>query len=470
MAHSLKRLVAVLSIFGVLLGQGCAKGPSAEAVKLSKKAVLNVWGVMDDVDAYQEIFSDFRKARPNVDIRFRRLRLEEYEQELLNTLAEDRGPDVFMVHDSAVDKYLPKILPMPKQVKTAVQVVTGTLKKEVTSQVVAQPLLSLKALKSEFADAVVKNSVRNVNVAGKPDERQLEDRIVALPMYVDTLALYYNKDLLNAARIPTPPEDWGQFQAQVKKLVKQNEVGQIAQAGAGIGTGKNVERAFDILSLLMLQNGTVMADDEGFPMFTRMPAELEGKREQLPALQALGFYTDFANPAKDVYTWNADQPNSLEAFIQGTSAFFLGYGYHLPLIRARAPKLNLGLTKAPQIGAPEVNYANYWMWTVSKKTASPDLAWLLVNFMTDKDEVAKYLKAAKRPAARKALLQDQLEDEDVGVFASQVITAKTWYRGVDPKSAEDAFIELIGAALGAEQDAVAEALRIASEKVAQTVR
>src|SRR3989344_724251 len=467
----LKRLLVIPVILTVLLGQGCTKGPSAEATKLSKRVTLNVWGVVDDVDAYQDILTDFRKEHPNVDVRFRRFRLEEYEGELVNAFAEDRGPDLFMVHNTWVDKYLPKISPAPKTVKSAVQTVTGTIQKEVTYVVTETPTITLRQLKNDFADVVVGNSVRNVNVSTKPDERKIEERVVALPLSVDTLALYYNKDRLNAAGIPTPPEGWDQFQAQVRKLVKQDAQGKIIQAGAGIGTGVNVERAPDILSLLMMQNGAVMADESGFPTFTRTPAALEGEREQPPAYEAITFYTDFANPAKDVYTWNAEQPNSLDAFIQGTSAFFLGYNYQLPLIKARAPKLNLGITKAPQItGNPEVNFANYWQWTVSKKSASTDIAWLLVNFMASKDEAAKYLNKAHRPAARKALLEGKLEDEEVGVFAAQVLTSKSWFRGVDPKGADTAFVELIESSIGADQDTLNNVMKIAQEKVSQTIR
>lgn len=471
MKRAIKRLFLLTSIVALTLGQGCTKGPSAEASKLSKRVTLNVWGVVDDVDAYQEIFTDFRKEHPNADIRFRRFRLEEYEDELVNAFAEDRGPDLFMVHNTWVDKYLPKILPAPKTVKTAVQTVTGTIQKEVTYVVAETPTITLQKLRNDFADVVVGNAVRTVNVSTKPDERKFEERVVALPLSVDTLALYYNKDRLNAAGIPTPPEGWDQFQAQVRKLVKRDAQGKIIQAGAGIGTGRNVERAPDILSLLMMQNRAEMADDNGNPTFTRTPSALEGERERPPAFEALTFYTDFADPAKDVYTWNADQPNSLDAFIQGTSAFFLGYNYQLPLVKARAPKLNLGITKAPQIADnPEVNFANYWQWTVSKKSASGDLAWLLVNFMASKDEAAKYLKTAKRPAARKALLEGQLEDEEVGVFASQVLTSKSWYRGVDPKGADAAFQELIDGAIGADQDTLNSVMKIAQEKVSQTIR
>jgi ABC-type glycerol-3-phosphate transport system substrate-binding protein len=430
-----------------------------------------MWGVVDDLDAYQPILDDFRKTHPYVEVQFRRFRLEEYEGELLNALAEDRGPDLFLIHNTWVNKYLPKIAPMPKQVKSAVLVASGSQGKDAVYQTVTTPTISLRSLKNEFADVVAPNSIRNLNVSTAADKQVMEDRVVALPMSVDTLGLYYNKDLLNAAGIPTPPETWDQFQAQVKKLVKLDANDKIVQAGAGIGTGANVERAPDILSLVMMQNGTVMTDEAGYPTFTATPPELEGKRDNPPAFEALGFYTDFANPGKDVYTWNKDMPNSLVAFVQGTSAFFLGYSYELPLIKAQAPKLNLGISKVPQIaGSTEVNFANYWEWAVSKKSASQDLAWLLVNEMMGPTEVVKHLKIVNRPAARKSLLPDQLENESVGAFASQVLNAKTWYRGVDPKSADQALIDLIDSVQGFDPGEILNAIQTAQEKVAQTVR
>lgn len=288
---------------------------------------------------------------------------------------------------------------------------------------------------------------------------------------MDTLALFYNKDFLNTAGIATPPQTWGQLQEQVKKLVRQGQGGEIVRAGAALGLGSNVERSPDILSLLMMQNGAEMSDEGGYPTFARMPRSMSGTRETPPGLEAMQFYSEFANPSTGVYTWNATQPNSLDAFTQGTAGFFLGYNYQLPLIRARAPKLNLGITKIPQIeGFPEVNAANYWLWTVSKKASSSDLAWLLINELTSAEQVPSYLKVAQRPAARKALLAEQLEDEDLGVFVSQVLTARTWYRGKDPKGMERAMIQLMDDAPTAEdQDKLRDMLRIAEEKVAQTI-
>lgn len=469
----LKRFVAVCALFA-LVGQGCTKGSSPEAAALSERTTIHVWGVVDDIDAYQELFASFKQARPYVDLRFKRLRLEEYEAEILNALAEDTGPDVFLIHNTWTDKYATKILPAPRSVRLAVQTVSGgALGQKATYEVFETPVTSVRELRNDFADVVAQDFVRSIDVTPEGSRNiVMEDRVLAIPMSVDSLALYYNKDILNATGIPTAPETWEEFQAQVERIVRVGANDEIVRAGAGLGLGSNVERAADILSLLMMQNRTQMTEDNGAPTFTRVPPELSGQRQNPPGYEALRFYQEFANPTARTYTWDASQPNSLDAFVQGTSAFFLGYSYHLPSIRARAPKLNLGLAKAPQIsGNPEVNFANYWGWTVSKKTKSPDLAWGLVQHLTDAKNVPTYLTQAERPAARKALLQDQLEEEDIGVFASQVLTARSWYRGKDPAGAERAFILLMDAApLAKDENELRRLLRNAEEQVAQSRR
>ncbi len=426
--------------------------------------------MIDDVDVYQDILKDYHVLHPNVTIVYRRFRLEEYENALLNALAEDRGPDIFMVHDTWISKYQPKILPMPPTTNVAIQQIVGTLKKEAVYTVHKENSISLRNYKNNYPDAVAKDTIRTVNVSTKADVRQLEDRIMALPVSVDTLGMYVNKDLLNAAGVATIPATWDAFQTVIPKLVKQNTQGDILQAAAALGTGYNVERSPDIITALMLQNGAEMSADDGTPTFAVVPPALSEQRDQPPSFQALSFYTDFANPAKSVYTWNAKQPNSLEAFIQGKAAFFFGYSYHLATIRARAPKLNLGIAPLPQIsGNPVVNVANYWTWTVSKKTKHGDTAWNFLNFMIKPEEAKKYLQAAKRPAAEKLLLADQLEDEDVGVFASQVLTSKSWYRGDDPQAMEDSFMVMIENVLSGVED-IPNAIRNAQTKVAQTVK
>jgi ABC-type glycerol-3-phosphate transport system substrate-binding protein len=346
----------------------------------------------------------------------------------------------------------------------------GTLQKTVVPVLVTNPTVSVKNLKNNYADVVSKDFLRYVNVSPTTDKRDMQQRVMGLPVSVDTMALYANKDLMNAAGIPTLPDTWDTFQADVKKLVKLDSNGELLQSGAAIGTSSNVDRAPDLLALLMMQNGAQMVDDSGFPTFQTIPPNLSAVRDVPPAYDALGFYTDFANPSKDVYTWNAQQPDALDAFVQGKTAFYFGYSYDLATIKSRAPKLNLAISPMPQIsGNPVANFANYWGWVVSKKTKNSDIAWDFLNFMQQPTEATKYLSLAKRPAALKSLLSAQVEDEDIGVFASQVLTAQSWYRGTDPAAADTTFNDMIDQAASSTSEHYGTIVSGAVEKIGQSV-
>ena len=131
MQHFLRRGLAVMLLL-TMVGAGCTKGPSKETQAASRRVELNIWSVVDDTDVYEPVMADYRRLHPNVQMNYRRLRLEEYEAELVNALAEDRGPDIFLIHHNAVGQYLPKIVPMPATTKVAYSVITGSLKKEQT--------------------------------------------------------------------------------------------------------------------------------------------------------------------------------------------------------------------------------------------------------------------------------------------------------------------------------------------------
>jgi len=466
MKHLFKKIFSTIVLLSVA-GQGCTKALPQDTIKASQPTTLKVWGVIDDVDVYQDLLTAYRASHPNVQIEYRRFRLEEYKDQLLNAMAEDRGPDIFLIHNTWTGEYLSKIVPMPSTTKTAYRTVTGGLKKEMTWEMRTEPTLSMVDFKNQYADVVQTDLLRTIDVSTDTSKKVFQEKIMGVPVGIDTMALYYNKDLMNAAGIPAPPENWTEFSEQVKRLTKLDTQGNILQSAAGIGTASNVERATDLVSLLMIQNGQTMADNIGYPEFQKIPAGLT--REFPPSFQALEFYTDFANSNKDVYTWNESQPNSLDAFISGRAAFFFGYSYQYDLIRARAPKLNLGLAKIPQIeGNPQKNFANYWYWVVAKKSTKQDLAWNYLMQLTKPETLQKVLDKAKRPSARKTLLTGQLQDERVGVFASQVLTATSWYKGKDSAAMQRAFEDMITAVLTGTP--TIKAVRFAADQITLTIQ
>jgi len=458
--------LSLLFIFLLTSGFGC-KLVDQKTQEAMKPITLNYWRVWDGPDAFEEIFSAYKALHPFITINYRKLRYDEYENELLNALAEDRGPDIFSIHNTWLKKYKNKITPLPPTTTLAYPITQGTIKKEVIPQLRTTKSLNAKDIKNNFVNIVYRD------VAGlifNEATKKYEEKIYGLPLFVDTLAMYYNKDLFNNAGLAQSPAYWNnEFQQAVKKTTKQDTKGEIIQSGAGLGGSNNIERYSDILSVLMMQNGSVMADDDsGQVLFNKIPPSFKDQSYN-PGLEALRFYTDFANPAKEVYSWNKNLDDSLNLFAQGKLAIMFGYSYHLATIRAQAPKLNFAITKLPQIeGNTPVNFANYWVETVSSKSQHLNEAWDFIQFATKAEQAKTYLDKAKRPTALRALINEQIDDDDMGVFAEQVLTAKSWYHGADSAAAEKMFAEMIDAAvLG--QDKIETLINLAASKVQQTM-
>lgn len=443
MKHLFTRLVSgvlLLSTLG-LYGAGCTKTDAEATARASERVTLTMWGVFDDEASFRSFTQAYRALHPNVSFDYRKLRSEEYDDALINAFARGEGPDIFAVHNTAIGKYQDLIAPLPATITLPYTETTGTIKKETITSLKTNRSLTPANIRNQFVDVVGSDVIRTVRDASTGTTTEA---ILGLPLSVDTLALFYNKDLLNAAGIANPPAVWDEFLTDVEKLTVYGQSGAILQSGAALGTYRNVDRAFDILSAIMLQNGTQMTSG-GAASFANPLSD-----RTTPGLTAAMFYTDFANPTKTSYTWNETLPNSFEAFVNGRTAFYFGYGYSLPQIRARAPKLNLGIGPLPQIAIGDSayrpqNYANYWVQTVSRQSTHQDWAWDVVQFMASEAQVGNYLQTAGRPTALRNLIQGQRENEDLAVFAGQLLTAQSWYKGRNPAVTEAAFGSLIDA-------------------------
>lgn len=479
-----KKLLSLLLLAVILPTSGFGCKTQSQEVKAGLKPItLTYWRAWDDTSAFAEQVKKYNELHPNVKIEYRRLRYEEYEQELLNAFAEDRGPDVFSIPNSWVKKYQNKIEPLPAKTSLVFQVIQGNVKKEVVSEIRTLDTIKPKDIKTNFVDTVYDDVVIKVPTE---DQKSFTEQVYGLPLFVDTLALYYNKDLFNNAGIAEPPVYWDRtFQQYVKKLTKQDAKGQIIQSGAALGGSANVQRSFDILSALMMQNGATMMGEAGQVLFNQIPQGRDSVRYN-PGVEALRFYTDFANPSKEVYSWNKDMDDSLALFMNNQLGMMFGYAYHLPIIRSEAPKLNFAVAKLPQIeGAGQsINYANYWVETVSKKIMTNpenlknggdyprlkrDAAWDFVQFITKEDQAKVYLEKTKRPTALRSLVEQQTQLADLGVFADQVLTAKSWYRGKDASAAEKIFNDMIDETLIVGSDST-EPIDRAAQKMQQTIK
>lgn len=456
--------------FMLITGKGLQGHIDPEVAKRYKPITLRYWRVFDGVDdGFRDVIGAYQAQHPNIKIEYKKLRYDEYEQALLEGFATDRGPDIFSIHNTWMRKYQEKgmLFPAPAKVSTVHPYVKSKIKKEIGFEIRERKTLTPNQIENYFVDVVYDDVILQT----KDKATGLNaDKLYGIPLGIDTLVMFYNKELFNNAGIVNPPQYWNtEFQEDVKKLTKQNNKGELVQSGVAIGGAYNIERATDILSVLMMQGGTEMMKGDSVK-FHQIPSMFQDRNHH-PGVDALRFYTDFANPAKEVYSWSEDADYSLDMFVQNKLAMMFGYSYMIDQIKTRAPQLNFAIAKLPQIenNTKQINYANYWLEVVANKTDAPEEAWDFLHFLAQKDNVKKYLEATKKSTALRSLLDEQLEDEEIGLFAEQVLAAESWYKGNEPLAMEKIVKDMIKDAVVGQRD-LNEIISLGAKKVQQTVK
>lgn len=469
----LKQIVSIGLILSTLVftGQSCLKGGGGVSSTAFAPISLEYWTVFNSPEDYDDVIAEYRALHPNISIEVQKFRFDEYEELLVNALAEDRGPDIYSLHNTWLPQYRTKLLPLPPTTTLAFQFTQGSISKETITELRSTRSLNSADIQRLFVEQAFQDVVLPELVFNEEGEPQfVEDAIYALPLAYDTMVLYYNRDLLDNAGIPEPATFWHEFQEDVQLLSRFDSQGRILSAGAGIGTAENVPRSTDILSLLMMQNGAEMINEDGEVVFDEFPSVLAGERSSIPGEQALRFYTSFANENNRNFTWNNQQPDALEGFIEGRVAYFFGYQYHQEQIEGLAPKLNYGVTSFPQIqGNEEVYFSNYWVEGVSKKTRNPDAAWDFLQFLTSQDQASQFLESSGKLTARRDLLEQQVLDPNREVFVNQILRSKSWYTGNDPAAMEEIMRTLINDVLNGAGEVI-DLLELAADRVQQTLR
>lgn len=471
MKKKMKVFVALLLISSSLLFSGCFKSNNPQY-----KIDLEVWGAFDSSDVLDKLASEYKKINPHVgEIRYRKFTVDSYKKDLIDALASGQGPDIFLINNTWLPSFQGKVEPS------------------------SDVILGEKQFRDNFVDVVVNDFF-------------VDGKIYAVPLSVDSLALYYNKDLLNSQGITSPPKTWEEFNDDVRKLVRIDQFDNITQAGAAMGTAYNINRSTDLLGLLMFQNGVKMVDDgkTGATFDKTVNRGGEGIRAGENALE---FYTQFARKNSSIYTWNPRMHYSIDSFYEGTAAMMINYSWHYNTIKNKNSKLNFAVAQVPQLD-PEnpSNYANYWGLAVSKnKILSQDQknkakengltetnynqirlveAWQFIKYLginnnknitlyngitgnsqafsIQDDPTEVYLKETAKPAARRDLIEKQKNDPILGPFAYGNLIAKSWYQR-DPEATEQILAETINSVnLG--EKTVYEALRLASSRITQLMK
>lgn len=265
-----------------------------------------------------------------------------------------------------------------------------------------------------------------------------------VPFLVDPLVLYYNRSILASSGIGKPPTTWESLVGLVPNVAKLTSSRQVTQALVAFGTYDNVKNARGILSTLFLQQGVGIS---AYSPNGSLVADLGGTAaDGSSAGQAvLGFYTQFADPAKVSYTWNGSLPLSEQAFLAGDLALYFGYASEARFLSLANPNLNFDVAPVPQPATARTKavHALLYAFMIPRGSANAAGAYRIAVLFSGPDAQAAAAHATGLAPASLTALGAPSQDPILAVAYEEALYAKGWL-SPEPADTNRVFSGMIG--------------------------
>ncbi|MDO8570879.1 MAG: extracellular solute-binding protein [Candidatus Daviesbacteria bacterium] len=339
-----------------------------------KQVTLTYWGLSEDEQIMRPLISAFESQHPNIKINFEKQSPLNYQTRAQTQIkaspATAGSPDIITIHESWLPAFFPDLKPAPDS------------------------SISLADFSQTFYPVARDSLVVN-------------NKIYAMPLEVDGLALFYNDDILKAAGVKVP-KSWQDFINVSRTLTVKNQDGQIQTAGASVGTTTNVDFWPEIIALLFLQQ-------PGGDL--RSPANNAG-------IEIVKFYTGFVTDPQNK-TWDVNLPNSTKMFADGKLAFYFAPSSQISVIKELNPNLNFKVATVPQLPGKIVDLGSFWVKAVSVNSPNQTEAWEFLNFLAGA-EVMQSVNINK-PYSRVDLAGLQINDPYLGAYVAEGPYYKAWF-------------------------------------------
>lgn len=402
--------IVVIGIFGALAVIGLITlslikggGGSSDANPYGESVV--VWGTFDK-RVMEKLFIDIAENdKPFSVVRYEEKNPETFDLDLLNAIAENRPPDLIILKHDALVTHRTKLFP-----------------------------LDFKTISErQFRDTYIDGA----DIFLRPDG------IYGIPLVVDPLVMYWNRDMISSAGLAGPPKTWEELVSVTVPSITRTDSGlNILRSALAFGEYTNVSHAKKILSMLFLQSGTdIIIEQDGNYVVTL--GETSGSVLP-PSEAALAFYVQFAIPANKNYSWNRSQSRDTLQFLAGDLALYFAPGGEYLDLERQNPNLNFDVATVPQgVGASILrNYGDFYALAIprtSRNVAGAYNAALTIGSEAVVSRIATDLKLA--PAYRSVIAQGT-SDSIQNVLYRSVLIAHGWL-DPNPKGTESVFKTMV---------------------------
>lgn len=356
---------------------------------------VEIWGSVPS-EAIDQVVSLIRDSRDDFGgVTYVEVPPESLVPNLVEAIAAGRGPDLVFFPSSAIVKDGEKISPIPFS----------------------------SISRRDFQDAFVE--------AG--EVFLTDEGILGLPVLIDPTVMYWNRSLFSDASVANPPRYWDDLAKIAPTLSEKLPNGSITQSAVSLGLWDNVAHAKLVLVTLVRQLGA--------PIIIRDPARgyqadlfKAGAQGVTPAVSAVRYIADFADPVKPMYSWNRSQKNSRDAFLAGSLAMYFAPASELLSIREANPNLNFDVAPLPasRTGGKEV-MAEVVAVSIPRGSQNPVGALTVAVLLAGPETQALFAKALSLPTPRRDVALDASADAYLDVFQTSAIRS---FAFLDPEPSE----------------------------------
>ena len=433
-----RRIIAalLLPVFGVA-ATGCgSKGGGASTAAAAPQ--VRIWRLNQPLDPLRGPLEGFLKANPGVVMTYKNKQIDGYETDALKSMASRNGPDIWSIPNDWLGDESSVIQSMPTDYYYSAD---GSDKPTASDQV-----------RKLFPPGIAEQLV------------QPDGTVSGVPTNVDSLELYYNPDLFQAAErefeaslgnnakdtvtepvralLKSAPLTWNNVIDQTKYLTKTDSSGKIVRSAIALGTADNVPAANEVLQLLMMQNGSRIISTDRTSALFHIPLTTASGVQVNPGAKALEFYVSFATPGKSNYTWNPSLPSALDAFAQGKVAMVVAFGDFGSQLKVKYPRFNFETAAVPQVTTADiqapVNFIRFKVETVTKTADSTGGAWASIRRYSNIDDTQSLASEQKLRTPYVASLKKNTDD----FLNSQILTGMAVYK-INRPGFDGAFRQMI---------------------------
>jgi len=391
--------IIVLAIFIVAIISGAALFATYKGGKSTTLPAVTIWGTLP-TDTVQKYVEDINLTRSQeLQVNYVEVDPTNFNATLINALASGSGPDIVLLPQDMLSRFTGKVVPIPYN----------------------------DLSQRTFMDTYVDGTDLYLGSQG----------VLAIPLLVDPMVMYWNKSSFTNAGMATYPQYWDQFPGLVSQFSQKDANNNLQKSLIALGEFANVPHAREIFGSLLLQLGNPVTIPTGNGLTSALGNSSAHQGEN-STTQVLNYFTQFADPTSPDYTWNRSLPSADADFLSGNLAVYFGFASEINQLRNKNPNINFDAAPMPQVrnGSTKAVYGTIYGLSIVKSSTNPTNAYDVISILTDPSNLSTLVGLTYLPSARRDMIAAGTTDPYLSIFYGAALVTKSW-DDIDPVQSSD---------------------------------